>query len=412
MKSEIEERIGQLVQGNPQKNTIGRHTLVPEIINVQDLSEANGWFFGSHDESHITFGFPKPTRFLKVILHSQSENPSDLVRLYYKSTAEAAFSDLNRVDLGRADGQPIIHYADFKVPARYLQLRFGEKNPSFRIIYLEFIAVSGVERTFMPYGRKLKTIMRLVRQNRHLVFKFLQKAKDHGLGYAIRRVLEKADQGGGPIRTFPSQGEMDRKSALPLETVEISGQQPGRIAVHLHLYYLNLLHELVGYFTNMPYGFDLYVTVVEGNDKKIAQEVRKALKGAKLRTLFVIRVENRGRDVAPFLSIFATRYQEYDYICHVHSKKSLFTGSVQDDWRTYLFQSLFGSADLIKRIFGLFVSSPAIGIVYPATFEQMPYWAHSWLSNRQSAHRLAHRLGIALDVSKYVDYPVGSMFWA
>jgi lipopolysaccharide biosynthesis protein len=36
----------------------------------------------------------------------------------------------------------------------------------------------------------------------------------------------------------------------------------------------------------------------------------------------VVEVENRARDIGPFLTKFTSRYYDYDLVCKVHSKKS------------------------------------------------------------------------------------------
>jgi FMN phosphatase YigB (HAD superfamily) len=51
-------------------------------------------------------------------------------------------------------------------------------------------------------------------------------------------------------------------------------------------------------------------------------------------------------------------------------------------------------------------------MVYPETFGAIPWWAHTWLSNLEVAHELGRRLGLQVDPLAYIDYPLGSMFWA
>lgn len=90
-------------------------------------------------------------------------------------------------------------------------------------------------------------------------------------------------------------------------------------AVVLHLFYMELLEEIVSYLRNIPVNFDLYISVVSLG---AAFEVEKKLKRFTNANVYVYCVENKGRDVAPFLSLFNTGILDrYKSICKVHSKK-------------------------------------------------------------------------------------------
>lgn len=187
-------------------------------------------------------------------------------------------------------------------------------------------------------------------------------------------------------------------------------EQPGKIAVHLHLYYTDLLEEFFNYFSKIPYEFDLYVSIQHENKKT---EIEKKLSNIKNLNKLVVKVTpNRGRDVAPMFVDFGDELSKYDYISHVHSKKSLYTGTEQDGWRKHLLDNLFGDPLVLKRIFSLFYSHKELGLIYPETYQSIPYWAHTWLSNRAIGSSLLGRMGIKHDFSKYIDFPAGTMFWA
>ncbi|WP_054023367.1 HAD-IA family hydrolase [Bacillus sp. FJAT-28004] len=193
-------------------------------------------------------------------------------------------------------------------------------------------------------------------------------------------------------------------------SVENFNEQPGKIAVHLHLYYVDLLDEFFEYFCNIPYDFDLYVSI-QHEDKKI--EVEKKLSSIQhLKKIMVKVTPNRGRDVAPMFVDFGEYLSEYNYVSHVHSKKSLYTGTQQDGWRKHLLDNLFGNQLVIKKLFSLFNSHKELGLIYPETYQSIPYWAHTWLSNKMIGSSLLSRMGIKHDFSQYIDFPAGTMFWA
>lgn len=184
-----------------------------------------------------------------------------------------------------------------------------------------------------------------------------------------------------------------------------------KIGIHLHLFYVDLLDEFIEYFNNIPYEFDLFISVV---DKEVVCEVQNKSSAIKnVKSINIKVVANRGRDVAPFIVDFSNELLKYDYVCHVHSKKSLYTGREQTGWRTYLLDGLMGSENLVRNIFYRFETIPDAGLIYPETFSEISYIGHSWLSNTKSRDELLSRLGImGIKPKKYIDFPMGTMFWA
>ena len=184
----------------------------------------------------------------------------------------------------------------------------------------------------------------------------------------------------------------------------------GSIGIQIHLYYADLLEEISSYVANMPFEHSLYVSVAEESQISLVRDRLSRIKSVK--ECIVREVPNRGRDVAPLVVTFAKELLKHDFICHLHSKKSLFTGKQQDSWRRHFYKNLLGSPADIRKIFGIFEANNDVGIIYPETHEALPYWAHSWLSNKSLGKQVCARLGIVCDFSGYIDSPMGTMFWA
>ncbi|MFN7093802.1 MAG: rhamnan synthesis F family protein [Burkholderiales bacterium] len=182
------------------------------------------------------------------------------------------------------------------------------------------------------------------------------------------------------------------------------------IAIHLHLFYIDLLDEFASYLSNMPFAYDLLVSVTQAEHiEKVTQAINKF---NNLKQLFVKLVPNRGRDVAPLVVTFAEDLLKYEYICHIHTKKSLYTGGEQVQWRNHLLSTLLGSAQNIKKIFSLFNYHSTLGLIYPEAIANFPYWGYTWLTNHQPGQAFLSQLGIAMPQNKYIDYSAGTMFWA
>ncbi|MGG0814138.1 rhamnan synthesis F family protein [Paenibacillus alvei] len=186
--------------------------------------------------------------------------------------------------------------------------------------------------------------------------------------------------------------------------------QPGKIAIQLHLFYIDLIDEFIEYLSNMPFCFDLYVSITEREEKEFVSGKLSSIQCVERCVVEV--VANRGRDVAPLVVTFADDLLKYDYICHLHTKKSLYTGNEQTLWRKHLLDNLIGSTLNIQKIFSLFSRYPELGILYPETVGFIPYWAHTWLENKGTGQELFNRMNIKPNDSNYLDYPAGTMFWA
>lgn len=193
-------------------------------------------------------------------------------------------------------------------------------------------------------------------------------------------------------------------AASQLSQLELS------IGIMIHVFYADLLDELVNDVAHIPVPFVLMVSVIDEQTRIAA--LSRFGKIPNVQTLHVHVVPNRGRDIAPFLLTFREEILALDLVCHIHTKKSLYSGSEQGKWRRYLIDALLGSDDRVTWILGMFQAMPRLGMVYPESFGSMPLWAHTWLSNVEPAREVGARLGVDVDPTAYLDYPAGSMFWA
>lgn len=183
-----------------------------------------------------------------------------------------------------------------------------------------------------------------------------------------------------------------------------------RVGVMLHLFYPDLAEEFALALSRMPVPFVLLISVT---DADAAARVRKAFSDIEaIERIEIACVPNRGRDIAPLLVTFRDELLGLDIVGHLHSKKSLHTGSLQNLWRSYLVDSLLGHRDRIAWQLGMFAAEPTLGMIYPESHETVPLWGHTWLGNLADARSLASRIGFSIDPHAYIDFPAGSMFWA
>ena len=187
---------------------------------------------------------------------------------------------------------------------------------------------------------------------------------------------------------------------------EVAGHP--RIALHLHVFYEDLLDEIIERLLANNIRPDLFVSIPEGRS---VEECRKNFTNYPGQVVAIETVPNRGRDIGPFLTAFGTRIAEnYDFVGHLHTKKSVGVASdeVIERWRTFLLENLLGSQlnRMMDRILGFMSNTPTIGMVFPDDPNIV-----GWDKNKPCAEELAERLGIT-KLPENFSFPVGTMFWA
>ena len=188
----------------------------------------------------------------------------------------------------------------------------------------------------------------------------------------------------------------------------VNRNQNSRIAVQVHIYYDDLAEEVVKYTNLIGESFDLYVTT---DLVSKANTIEKAVRGFSKANKFEIAViDNRGRDVAPFILQMAPVIENYQYFVHLHTKRSVHS-DFGDRWRKYLFSNLLGGAEQISTLLEYLDNNPKIGILYPNHFENIIPWLEKEDSNKPYINNLLKRLGIEKKASQKTDFPSGDMFW-
>ena len=180
-----------------------------------------------------------------------------------------------------------------------------------------------------------------------------------------------------------------------------------RVALHLHVYYPEMLEEMLGRLGRNRTVPTLLVSV---RDEAARQRVILAL--ARYQGESVVEVvPNRGRDIGPFLTAFGPRIaRDFDIVGHVHTKKTadVADAAMAERWREFLLENLLGGkAPMADIILGRMAADPSIGMVFPDD----PH-AVGWGGNLDHARPLAVRLGLDGEFPRHFVFPIGTMFWA
>lgn len=229
----------------------------------------------------------------------------------------------------------------------------------------------------------------------------------------------------GRVPTFSSP---DRRG--PLVRPEILTREQlaqVKVAVTIHAFHLDLLDELLERVRWIPGRVSVFVTTNEIDQIGHIDERITAVVGDVPRA--VRFTPNAGRNFGPLLAGLDHDLRANDVVLHLHTKKSLASGSEQREWRHHLLDGLLPSPAGAQAIVSALATDDApdadfvdaiadrparpIGLIHTTTWPGLPTFANHWLGNRGLGEQLFSALGLdPADASGWLDYPVGGMFWA
>ena len=190
------------------------------------------------------------------------------------------------------------------------------------------------------------------------------------------------------------------------------GIEKRKIAVHLHCFYRDMVPQICRHLRAIPLPFDLFISVPDNQpgDPDLQDYFRTRL--PLLQKCELRSCPNRGRDIAPMICTFGQDLAQYDFFCHIHTKKSLHTPA-HAKWADFIYDHLFGSQDWVKRILHLLATDS--DIVYPPDYLLMQEEPSGWGSDMAIAAKLLDKFGRKIDLKNdfpIIEFPQGSMFWA
>lgn len=185
-----------------------------------------------------------------------------------------------------------------------------------------------------------------------------------------------------------------------------SGNPPS-VAFHLHMHYADLANEFAELLATCQLKADIVITT---NDKRTRIECEYAFRDYTGGDVSVIEVENRGRDIQPFIQDFAKHIdlQNYEVVGHFHGKQSVVNeAGVGDRWRRHMTSTLIGDAENLRKLLSLFQSDSGLGLIFAEDRHSV-----GWTKNKPFGEKLANRLSPRPAVPEQPIFPLGTMFWA
>jgi len=181
-----------------------------------------------------------------------------------------------------------------------------------------------------------------------------------------------------------------------------------KIALHIHVFYPEVLREILGRLAFNITRPDLFISISNPNIEDVVEKIISTYDG---RVVRAVLTPNCGRDIGPFVTEFGKEIIEsYEIIGHVHTKISPHAANeVGKNWSNFLLENLLGNEfnPMVDKILHSMSNNESVGLVYPD--DPLPI---GWDKNYKYAFELACKLNIQKPLDKHINFPVGTMFWA
>jgi lipopolysaccharide biosynthesis protein len=177
------------------------------------------------------------------------------------------------------------------------------------------------------------------------------------------------------------------------------------LAIVIHAFYEDVFDQLLHYLTSLnSIPFKAYVTCPHNMAQLFDNKLRNTGVDYSL-----LPVDNRGRDVLPFLKIMPTVINaNHELVLKTHTKKSTHRQD-GDMWRTDLFNKLLAEPAIVEGVEHL-KANPQIGILGPK--DHLYPMSYYWEANAARVTRWAARLGVGQERLQELHFVAGTMFLA
>lgn len=185
-----------------------------------------------------------------------------------------------------------------------------------------------------------------------------------------------------------------------------------KIAIAVNLYYEENLHDYLKYLSAVPEEMDVYIF---SSNRNVLEALRD--KYSKSKNIFVIKKENRGRDISALLVAFKPYMSRYNYMCFLHDKKEKSSLLAEDVkfWCENLWENMIFSENYIwdaihlmrEEHYGILLPPKPIGKYLDTMY------VDCWRENFDNVVSLAEQLGLSLSIDRGDTdiLAIGTVFW-
>ena len=179
------------------------------------------------------------------------------------------------------------------------------------------------------------------------------------------------------------------------------------VAIHIHVYYIDLLAEILNRINLNLTSADVYISYT---NHSLYENIMKLTKRYHINSPQIKLVKNLGRDISHFYCAFGSQLNSYDCIGHFHTKKTPYiTNNLSSSWRNFLLNSLLGFKKInsMDQIIAQMSNNHEIGLVAAGDF-----YATGWSKNIFNIDKFVSKFKLKPIIKDYcLSFPNGSMFW-
>jgi rhamnosyltransferase len=242
------------------------------------------------------------------------------------------------------------------------------------------------------------------RLSQNIIWDFCDKRLRDGIEKSIDRSRHLYAPGSSGLAELQHHGDPLDIILQSIESVR-NRVANARIAVVVHLFYIDLFEEILDDLKNIVEPFDLYITtpfeadipqIIEATDRR-GQWVAVQL------------CRNKGRDVGPFVALYRTgRLDHYDAVLKLHTKKSRYSDQ-GDFWRRQLYKPLCGDSMTTQKTLHL-IRERGCGVLGPAHYFLTS--KEFWGANRERLAKILKNCNVQQESEDpELAFFAGTMFW-
>lgn len=201
----------------------------------------------------------------------------------------------------------------------------------------------------------------------------------------------------------------EKPAALIEQATANAGQGKPRVLFVVHLFFPEFVDRFLAAATRLS--GNNWTFVVTSSKTEILQKISAEASKREIENIQTILVENRGRNLGPFLEALRIYSSKSDIVIHVHSKRSEHADPAKArKWADSQWKLLIEDEKLVERTVAIFTSNPKVAIVYPVIEGLLSPWTYSWGSNARRSKSLLKQLGIKSSSCERFAFPAGGMF--
>ncbi len=191
-----------------------------------------------------------------------------------------------------------------------------------------------------------------------------------------------------------------------------------KTAVAAHIYYSDRVEMCMSYLAQLPTLIDIYITTGNQETFEILKEHRSRNEWQDRKNIFLSLVPNRGRDMSALWVADRKLFDEYEYVCFVHDKKTsgnLGTAMSGEMYQYDVLENCLKNSCYANNILALFEGNPIIGFLcppFPKFFDYINLMGNEWTECYERTLELAKELQI--DIIAEEDKPpfaFSNTFW-